>query len=101
MRSSTSSMPTERRTRSSLRCAASSCSAFSCECVVDRIVRAREELTAAAPVLRKVRLLDQQLAERKKAAAEAEEACARDKAKLGAVRQTLKYAFKVTLHLSH
>ena len=53
-----------------------------------RTVRAREELTAAAPVLRKVRLLDQQLAERKKAAAEAEEACARDKAKLGAVRQT-------------
>ena len=52
-----------------------------------RTARAREELTAAAPVLRKVRLLDQQLAERKKAAAEAEEACARDMAKLGAARQ--------------
>ena len=49
-----------------------------------RTARTKEELRAAAPVWRRVRSLDQQLADRARAIAESEADCARDAAKLDA-----------------
>ncbi len=49
--------------------------------------RVKEELKAAAPLLQKVRFLDQKLADRKKAIAEGEEGCRRDEAKIDADRR--------------
>jgi exonuclease SbcC len=48
---------------------------------------AKEELKSAAPVLQKVRSLDQKIADQKKAVTEGEDVCKKDKAKIDADKQ--------------
>lgn len=50
--------------------------------------RAKEELKAAAPILQKVRSLDQKLADQEKAVTAGDEACKKDSAKIDADTQT-------------
>ncbi len=49
-----------------------------------KTVKAKEELKAAAPLIQKVRSLDQKLADQKKAVSDAEEGCQKDAAKIDA-----------------
>ena len=50
-------------------------------------VKAKEELRAAAPLIQKVRSLDQKLADQKPAVSEGEESCQKDAAKIGKDKQ--------------
>ncbi|MHB8879997.1 MAG: AAA family ATPase [Thermodesulfovibrionales bacterium] len=52
-------------------------------------VKVKEELKAAAPLIQKVRLLDQKLADQKKAVSEGEESCQKDAAKIVMDKQAI------------
>jgi exonuclease SbcC len=49
-----------------------------------QVCKAKDELTAAAPFIQKIRLLDQKLAEQKKAVSEDDESCRKDAARIAA-----------------
>ncbi len=51
-------------------------------------VKAKEELKTAAPLIKKIRSLDQKLAEQEKAVSEGEESCKNDAAKIESDKQT-------------
>ena len=53
-----------------------------------QIVRAKEEMKAAAPTLQKVRSLDQKLADQKKAVSEGDEGCKKDTVKIDADKKS-------------
>ncbi|NLX19049.1 MAG: AAA family ATPase [Desulfobulbus sp.] len=63
--------------------------AHNCRLTEEQTIRVREELKVSAPLLQKVRLLDQRLADQRQAVTEAEEACARDVLKLEEERKIL------------
>ncbi len=54
-----------------------------------KAVKVKEELKAVAPLIQKVRLLDQKLADQKKAVSEGEESCQKDAAKIDMGKQAI------------